>query len=77
LLPKGKKAFIISTRGGIYTANSPVAALDHQEKYLGAVLAFIGITDLTWIRAEGLSLGQDAKDAAIVQAQDEIAHLPA
>ncbi|MBB2158327.1 FMN-dependent NADH-azoreductase [Gluconacetobacter diazotrophicus] len=76
LLPKGKKAFIISTRGGVYTGDSPVAALDHQEKYLGAVLAFIGLTDVTWIRAEGLALGQDAKDAAIVQAQGEIVGLP-
>ena len=49
--------------------------LDHQEKYLAAVLAFIGLTDVTWIRAEGLALGQDAKDATIVQAQGEIARL--
>lgn len=76
LLPKGKKAFIISTRGGVYTGDSPAAALDYQEKYLGSVLAFIGLTDVTWIRAEGLALGQDAKDAAIAQAQGEIAGLP-
>ncbi|MBB2163903.1 FMN-dependent NADH-azoreductase [Gluconacetobacter sp. 1b LMG 1731] len=75
LLPQGKKAFLISTRGGIYTGDSPAAMLDHQEKYLAAVLAFIGLTDVTWIRAEGLALGQDAKDATIVQAQGEIARL--
>ncbi|GBR09791.1 FMN-dependent NADH-azoreductase [Gluconobacter frateurii] len=76
LLPKGKKAFLISTRGGVYTGGSPAAALDHQEKYLGSILAFIGLTDVTWIRAEGLALGEDAKDAAIVQAQGEIVDLP-
>lgn len=77
LLPAGKKAFLISSRGGVYTGGSPAAVLDHQEKYLGAVLGFIGVRDVTWIRAEGLSLGADAKEAAIIQAQGEIALIPA
>nr|WP_259369496.1 NAD(P)H-dependent oxidoreductase [Komagataeibacter oboediens] len=77
LLPAGKKAFLISSRGGIYTGDSPAAVLDHQEKYLSAVLGFIGVRDVVWIRAEGLSLGAETKEAAIVQAQSEIARVPA
>lgn len=73
LLPKGKKAFIASTRGGIYTGASPIAALDHQESLLTAALHFIGLTDVTVVRAEGLALGDKAKGAAIAQAKNSIA----
>ena len=77
LLPKGKKAFIVSSRGGVYTGNSPAAALEHHETYLKGVLSFIGLTDITVIHAEGLSLGQDAKDASVAKAKAEIAAIAA
>ena len=73
----GKKVFIASTRGGVYTGDSPVAGLDHQESYLRGVLAFIGLTDVTVIRAEGLNLGEDIKAAAIAQAKQQIEALAA
>lgn len=75
LLPKGKKVFIASSRGGSYTDGSPAAFLDHQETYLKAVLAFIGLTDVTVIRAEGLSSGDETKNAAIASAKDQVASL--
>jgi FMN-dependent NADH-azoreductase len=77
LLPKGKTVFIASSRGGIYTGDSPAAALEHQETYLRSVLAFIGLTDVTVIRAEGLNLGEEAKAASIAKARAEIAALAA
>ncbi len=61
LIPAGKKVFIASTRGGAYGAETPIAFLDHQENYLKAVLGFIGLKDITVIRAEGLAAGEDAK----------------
>jgi len=70
----GKKAFIASARGGVYSAGSPAAALEHQESYLTGVLALLGVTDVTVVRAEGLALGAQAKDAAITQA---LAHIEA
>jgi len=73
----GKKVFIASTRGGVYTGDSPVAGLDHQESYLRGVLAFIGLTDVTIIRAEGLSRGEGMKAAAIAQAEQQIEALAA
>ncbi|NRP90726.1 FMN-dependent NADH-azoreductase 1 [Ensifer adhaerens] len=76
-LVKGKKVFLASARGGVYTGDSPAAGLDHQEKYLLGVLAFIGLTDVTIIRAEGLALGEDAKAAAIASAKTQIAALAA
>jgi FMN-dependent NADH-azoreductase len=76
-LVTGKKVFIASARGGVYTGDSPAAAMEHQESYLKGVLAFIGITDVTVIRAEGLALGDDARGAAIAAAKAEIEALAA
>lgn len=73
----GRKVFVASTRGGIYTGASPAAALDHQESYLRGVLGFIGLTDVTFLRAEGLNFGPDAKAGGIAQAEAEIAALAA
>jgi FMN-dependent NADH-azoreductase len=77
LLPKGKKVFIASTRGGVYTGNSPAAVLEHHESYLKGVLGFIGLTDVTVIRAEGLNLGEEPKATAIAQAKAQIEALAA
>jgi FMN-dependent NADH-azoreductase len=77
LLPKGKKVFIASSRGGVYTGDSPAAGLEHHETYLKGVLGFVGLTDVTVVRAEGLSLGEEAKEAAIAKAKSEIAALAA
>lgn len=75
LLPAGKRVFIASARGGVYTGDSPIAGLDHQERYLIAVLGFIGLTDVTVIRAEGLAMGEEAKAAALADARAAIAAL--
>jgi FMN-dependent NADH-azoreductase len=77
LLPKGKKVFIASSRGGVYTGNSPAAALEHHETYLKGVLSFIGLTDIAVIRAEGLNLGPDVKEASIAKAKAAIAAIAA
>ena len=76
-LLQGKKAFIASARGGVYSAGSPAAALEHQESYLIGLLALLGVVDVTVVRAEGLALGAQAKDAAISQALADIAALSA
>ncbi len=76
-LLKGKKLFIASSRGGFYTGDSPMAFLDHHEAYLTGVLGFIGLTDATVIRAEGINLGDAAKATAMAKASAEIAALTA
>jgi FMN-dependent NADH-azoreductase len=68
---KGKKAVLVISRGGIYSAG-PAAALDFQETYLRGVLGFIGITDVEVIRAEGLSMGADQRSAAMAIAHRAI-----
>jgi len=76
-LLKGKKAFIASARGGVYSAGTPAAAFEHQESYLIGLLAFLGVVDVTVVRAEGVALSEQAKDAAISQALADIAVLSA
>jgi FMN-dependent NADH-azoreductase len=76
-LLKNKKAFIASARGGVYSAGSPAAALEHQESYLIGLLAFLGVTDVKVVRAEGIALGPEAKEAAVTRALEDIAAIAA
>ncbi len=71
-LAKGKKVIVASTRGGHYSAG-PASAMDHQEAYLKTVFGFFGITDVEFVRAEGLNLSADSKQFAIAEAEKSIA----
>jgi FMN-dependent NADH-azoreductase len=77
LLPKGKKVIIASSTGGAYGPQSPAALLEHQVSYLKGTLAFIGLTDVTVIGAEGIALGPEAREAALKAALAEVAKLAA
>lgn len=70
-----KKIIIISTRGNHYTNNTSMQAMDHQENYLKTIFNFIGIKDITIIRAEGLHLGEEIKGKAIALAEQKIREL--
>jgi FMN-dependent NADH-azoreductase len=64
--PRGRqKAIIASTRGGFYGPETPTAFLDHQESYFRGILGFMGITDVIFIRAEGVAVGADQRKTAI------------
>ena len=71
-LVQNKRVIIVSTRGGQLIGQPYETAIDHQEAYLRAVLNFIGVTDITFVRAESLGLGPEARaasmDAALRQA---------
>jgi FMN-dependent NADH-azoreductase len=77
LLPKGKKVFIASSRGSVYASGTPAAALEHHESYLTGVLSFIGLSDVSIVRAEGIALGAAAKEAALAKARENIAAMAA
>jgi FMN-dependent NADH-azoreductase len=77
LLPKNKKVIIASSRGGVYVSGTPAAALEHHETYLTGVLSFIGLSDVTIVRAEGIAMGVEAREAAMTQARRSIAALAA
>jgi FMN-dependent NADH-azoreductase len=74
-LATGKKVIVVSTRGGMYAGTAYEAAMDHQESYLRTILTFLGMTDVTWVRAEGVAMGEDKKVAALAAANRQIADL--
>lgn len=71
-LAGGKRVIIASTRGGMYSAGA-AAAMDFQEAYLRALFGFIGITSVTFVRAENLSRGTEARQQSLQAAQAAIA----
>jgi FMN-dependent NADH-azoreductase len=76
-LAGGKTVIIASARGGFYGDGSPVAAWDHQESYLRTVFGFLGVTDVRFLRAEGLNVSPEQKEKAIAEARGEVASLVA
>jgi FMN-dependent NADH-azoreductase len=62
-LLKGKKVYVLTARGGVYSNGAPAAAFDFQEPYLRAVLGFLGLTDVTFVHFEGLAMGPEAANA--------------
>ena len=63
-LAGGKKVIIASGRGGIHT-NAPT---DFQEAYLRQVFGFIGVTDIEFVRAEGVAYSPQHRSEAIAGA---------
>lgn len=70
-LLSGKRAVVIVSRGGLYS-EGPGTAMDFQEPHLDALLRFMGIDDISFVRAERLGFGPDARAAAITGAEREI-----
>ncbi len=76
-LAQGKTVIVASTRGGIYSTSDWGRAAEHQESYLQTVFGFLGITDVRFVRAEGLAMGETQKVQALQQAANGIAQLAA
>lgn len=74
-LAGGKRVIVAVARGGIYSDGAPAAPFDFQEPYLRAVFGFIGITDVEFVRAEGVNLGPEQRAAAIASARTDASQL--
>lgn len=72
-LLSNKKVYVLAARGGMY-AGTPK---DSQTQYLKDVLGFLGLSDISFIYAEGLAMGADAADKAWAGAQQNIEALTA
>jgi FMN-dependent NADH-azoreductase len=70
-LLKGKRAIIVESRGGFYSSG-PAQPMDSQEPHLRTLLGFVGITDITFVRAEKLAFGPEAREESIAAAQAEL-----
>jgi FMN-dependent NADH-azoreductase len=75
-LVSGKKLVLFLASGGVYS-EGPYKPYDFQETYLRAILGFIGMTDVTVIRAEGLAMGPDAAAKAVADARAQVAAIAA
>ena len=67
----GKKAYVFAARGGIY-AGTP---RDTQTQYVRDFLAFLGITDVEFVYAEGLAIGEASKTASLAKARESLHNL--
>lgn len=76
-LAGGKTVIVASTRGGVYSTSEGGRAMEHQESYLQTVFGFLGITDVRFVRAEGVAMGEVKKAEAMTEAANSIAKLAA
>ncbi|WP_017171419.1 FMN-dependent NADH-azoreductase [Xanthomonas phaseoli] len=63
-LAGGKRVIIASARGGIYAEPTN----DFQEPYLRQVLGFLGINDISFVRAEGVAYSPQHRADALASA---------
>ncbi|SJZ58094.1 FMN-dependent NADH-azoreductase [Novilysobacter spongiicola] len=63
-LAGAKKVIIASGRGGMHQD----APSDFQEPFLRFLFGFLGVTDITFVRAEGVALSSDHRQSAVTQA---------
>jgi len=68
-LADGRRVIVASGRGGIY-GNGPA---DFQENYLRQVFNFLGITDVEFVRAEGVAYSPQHRADALAGAHASIA----
>jgi FMN-dependent NADH-azoreductase len=71
-LSGGKTVIVASGRGGVYSTSAGGTAMEHQESYLSVLFGFLGVTDVRFVRAEGVAMGPDAKAAAMSAADAAI-----
>jgi FMN-dependent NADH-azoreductase len=73
-LVSGKKVIVLASRGGVYS-EGPMAAFNHQDTYLRAVLGFLGMTDLSVIDVERQKMGPELAEQARAAAVGQIERL--
>jgi FMN-dependent NADH-azoreductase len=70
-LVSGKKVIVFVATGGAYS-EGPAAAYDHTTTYLRSVLGFLGMTDVTFVVAEGVAMGEEAVATALAKSRAQI-----
>jgi FMN-dependent NADH-azoreductase len=76
-LAGGKRVIVAVSRGAIFAADTPLASAEHVETYLRTVFAFIGVTELEFVVAEGLAIGPEIREPAVAAALGTAAALRA
>ncbi len=73
-LVKNKKMVVTCTRGGQYESRE-MQAFDFQEPYLKTIFNFVGITDITFLKAEPMDIGEEIQKQKLEIAKSEALHL--
>ncbi len=68
----GRKLRVFAARGGLYVGTP----LDTQTDYVRNFFAFLGITDVEFVYAEGLAMGDEHRSGALAQAHETLHALP-
>ena len=76
-LVAGKRVIVAIARGSFYGPDTAAASAEHAESYLRSVFGFLGVTDLEFILAEGVSAGDENKAKAMASARDAVKQLAA
>jgi FMN-dependent NADH-azoreductase len=71
-LAGGRRVIVALSRGGVYESG---AGTEFGESYLRFLFAFLGITDLTFVRAEGLNVSPEHRARGLGSAHTAIAGL--
>lgn len=73
----GRKRVIVAlARGGVYAEDDAAATLEHAERYLRSILAFIGVEDVEVISVDGVAL-PERRAAAIAAGERQAAAIGA
>lgn len=70
-LLENKSATVFAARGGVYAGSD----FDTQTPYLKHFLNFVGISDVKFVYAEGLNMGEEQANKAFSQASEKIIEL--
>jgi FMN-dependent NADH-azoreductase len=76
-LVKNKKALFITSSGAAYVPGTPMAAYNFQEPYLRVIFGFIGLTDLQFVAADSMNLGEAAARHSREKAENTLKELAA
>jgi len=74
-LAAGKRVIVAVSRGNFYAGAN--AGAEHVESYLRVVFGFIGVTDLTFIAADGVQVGPEHRERALAGALQAASELRA
>jgi FMN-dependent NADH-azoreductase len=73
-LAGNKKVIVAIARGGVYEAG---AGAEFGESYLKLLFGFLGVKEVSFVRAEGLHVSPEQREASLRAAQAQIHALPA
>ena len=74
-LAKDKKILFITARGVEYGENSPYKDWDCQEPALNYAFQFMGVSDIQFVHANGLDLGNETRQKELDKAKSQLQNL--